>query len=188
MRCQDASELLSQQMDCPLDESEQHELDTHLAECESCQHEAALMRQADTIYAHAKFAQPPPDFANKVMERIRQRKLRRSLLRGGLMICGISLLIVLGLGLLTLAFSPLLRSSAQYPSLAYIINVLNGLVSIFHTFDYAIRLTFTATAKSGFPFIMIGYLFLAIFLIVVWARVLLVPKSGLSQVSENRQE
>jgi len=188
MLCQNASELLSKQLDCSLSEAERSELDAHLSECEQCQDKAIVIRHMDSIYSRVKPAQPPPEFANKVMVRIHRRNLWHSAWHGSVTLIGISLLVIAALGALVLALSPLISSAAQYPALADAIYYAQSLAAVLHTFGHAIRMTISAMIKSGFPFIIIGYLMLAVFLITWWTRVLFTPKPEPGQAVENRNE
>lgn len=176
MLCQEASELMSLKLDNRLDEVGQRELDTHISGCETCQNTWAYMRRINNVFERAQQSQPPSAFSMLVMQRIRRRKLVRSLLRGAGIVAGSSAAVVLAFGLLAFTLSPLTHSITQYPFIAFFVSLADSLTSIGRTCGYALRLVLSSTLNSSYPLIVIGYLMVAIFLIIWWTRALLVPR------------
>ncbi|MHB9033252.1 MAG: anti-sigma factor family protein [Anaerolineae bacterium] len=185
MYCQDASRLISESLDNPIDQSRQQEFDAHLAECSACQDELACLQRLNAAYTQVKFAQPPPDFTNKVMQRIQQMKLRRSVLRGTITVLGVSVVGAVLFGVLLLFVSPLFQSLAQVPWVAVMVRALKNLASLGEVCEYALRLLFSTSSKTGFPFIVLGYLMLAVFLVIWWTRALLVPRNRVTAEGEH---
>ncbi len=98
MQCQQITELMSLELDELLEDAERHRLYSHLAECPECQRTWAAMRQLSRVLTVAPMAMPSPDFTDRVMQRIAQRRARRQLVAGYL---------VLAAGLLLLSALPL---------------------------------------------------------------------------------
>ncbi|MHB1356983.1 MAG: anti-sigma factor family protein [Anaerolineae bacterium] len=184
MPCQDASKMMSLAIDKRLSAAEQLEFEAHLAECESCRDEWAYMRRMNALLAGAKRVQPPPGFTAHVMARIQQRLLWRSILRGGSLVFIFSLLVAISFSSVVIAISPALDPFVRTPLLASIIAFFersNGLVL---TCSNALHAILSAAFNSNYPFIIVGYLMVAVVLLIWWTRVLLVPRLKSSVVNQ----
>lgn len=175
MPCQDASELMSLSIDNRLSSAEQQNLEVHLAACESCRDEWAYMRRMNALLAGAKRVQPPPGFTTHVMARIQQRILWRNILRGGSLMLVFSLLVAIIFSLIIIAVSPVFYPFMRTPFFAAIIAFFERSNTLVLTCSNAFRLILNAAFNSNYPFIVIGYLMVAVVLVIWWTKVLLVP-------------
>lgn len=71
MRCEQASEMMSLHLDHYVDDAA--DLDRHLATCVACSGEWASLQAITRLFEHPPMAQPPPDFAVRVMARVAER-------------------------------------------------------------------------------------------------------------------
>lgn len=184
MPCQDASELMSLSIDNRLSAAEQQNLEVHLAACESCRDEWAYMRRMNALLAGAKRVQPPPGFTTHVMARILQRILWRRILRGGSLMLVFSLLVAIIFSSIIIAVSPVFSPVIRTPFFAAIIAFFERSNALVLTCGNAIRLILNAAFNSNFPFIVIGYLMVAVVLVIWWTKVLLVPSRKSSVVTQ----
>ena len=175
MPCQDVSELMSLSFDNRLSVSEQADLDRHMAACDACRDEWGYLRRMNALLAGAIRVQPPPGFTNHVMARIRQRILWRSIVRRGSMILAFSVLIAVFLSVLILLISPVVVPYIQVPLFRAVIAFFERSNGLLLTCGNAFRLVLNAVFNSSFPFVVIGYLMVAVVLVIWWTRVLLVP-------------
>lgn len=180
MPCQEVSEMMSLELDGALSDKERRSFEAHLAACGECQKEWALFRRINSAYKMVKFTQPPPGLTEAVMARIRHQALKRSIVRGSLLVMGASLLAALTIGLAALALFPLLTSLAQYPFFAALLEMAEGFASVGRVCAYAVELVLGTILQSGAPALAIGYLMLAVGLVIWWTRVLLLPQTRLA--------
>jgi len=98
MHCQQATELMSLELDHLLDEGERQVLEAHLVGCADCQQTWTAMQRLSTMLATAPAVAPLVGFAARVVERITQRRARRQLAAGYLVLTiGVLLLLALPL-------------------------------------------------------------------------------------------
>ncbi|MCW5880169.1 MAG: zf-HC2 domain-containing protein [Anaerolineae bacterium] len=71
MRCEQASEMMSLRLDHYLDDAA--DVDQHLATCVACSGEWAALQAVTRLFENPPMAQPPPDFARRVMARVADR-------------------------------------------------------------------------------------------------------------------
>jgi hypothetical protein len=183
MPCQEASELMSLEIDNRLNSAEQQCLEGHLAACESCRDEWAFMRRMNALLVGAKRVQPPPGFTAHVMARIQQRILWNKILRGGSLVLVFSLLIATILSVIVIMASPALFPFIQTPFIKTVIAFFTRSNGLMLVCGNAIRAILSAVFNSNFPFIVIGYLMVAIVLVIWWTKALLVPKPNTSTVN-----
>lgn len=184
MPCQDVSELMSLSIDNRLSAAEQQNLDAHLAACDSCRDEWAFMRRMNALLVGAKRVQPPPGFTAHVMARIQQRTLWRRVLQRGSLMLVFSLLFAVILCLIIIGISPVFLPALQAPLFASIIAFFERSNGLMLTCGNAIHALLSAAFSSNYPFIVIGYLMVAVVLVIWWTRVLLVPNRKPSNVNQ----
>ena len=102
MRCQQATELMSLELDQMLDEGERQVLEAHLASCPACQQTWIAMQRISEILETTPMVGPEPGFAQRVSARIAKRRSRKQLFTG-YAILGAGLLLLLALPLTYLA-------------------------------------------------------------------------------------
>ena len=122
MRCHQATELMSLQLDHMLDEAKRRELEAHLSECAACQQTWTAMRRVSLLLDATPMVAPAPGFAGRVNERISKRlasrQLRRQLVSGYVILAaGVLLLLALPLTFLAAPLSSLGRAVAHQPGI-----------------------------------------------------------------------
>jgi len=83
MSCQDISLLMSLALDQSLTQVEVRCLEEHLRQCPTCQEEWESMQRVSRLFTDAPMMEPPPGFADRVMQRLAQRQARRRRLVAG---------------------------------------------------------------------------------------------------------
>jgi len=83
MRCEQASEMMSERLDSHLDGAEIALLEDHLAECSACRAEWRRLQALDLLLASAPMVRPPAYLHARVMARLSQRDRRRRAIFGG---------------------------------------------------------------------------------------------------------
>ena len=95
MRCEQASEMMSEWLDGRLDDAEVAVLEDHLSRCSECQAEWGRLQALNTLLSAAAMVRPPVRMRVQVMARLSRRDQARRAIIGGT---------ALGLGTVALAF------------------------------------------------------------------------------------
>lgn len=83
MRCKQASEMMSLQLDGRLAGEQVARLEEHLATCRACQVERRQLRAVDRLFSAAPMAQAPVNVRVQVMTRLARRSQARRAIVGG---------------------------------------------------------------------------------------------------------
>ncbi len=176
MRCQQATELMSLELDHLLDQAQRRDLQTHLSECADCQQTWSAMRQVSLLLEDTPMVAPAPGFVARVQERITQtlaaRQARKQLVTGYLILgAGVLLLLALPLTFLAAPLSSLGRALAQQPGMAgQVVSLLARLGAIVAAFIEACWLL-GRTIVAALPTTLLAALgvFMA-GLLAIWVR------------------
>lgn len=174
MHCQQATELMSLELDSMLDQAERHELDFHLAECADCRQTWAAMQQISSMFENAPMASPAPGFTQRVNQRIIKRQARKQLMAGyTVLAAGLLLLLALPLTYLAQPMSNIRQVIVQQPGLVgNSLQLLMRFGGILGTFLQACWLLISAVSQSiPQPVLLVSFLF-AGSLIVAWLRLI----------------
>ena len=95
-----------------------------------------------------------------------------------------SLLVAIIFSSIVIAVSPLFFPVIRTPFFAAIIAFFERSNALVLTCSNAIHLILNAAFNSNYPFIVIGYLMVAVVLVIWWTKVLLVPSRKSSVVTQ----
>jgi predicted anti-sigma-YlaC factor YlaD len=181
MRCQQATELMSLELDDMLGEVERRELEAHLATCLTCQQTWTAMRRISELLETAPMVGPEPGFAKRVNTRIVERRSRKQLFTGyAILGAGLLLLLALPLTYLAQPISLLGRMVIREPdTLSSVVEMVTRLGSIVGTLIQAFWLLVQSIINvMPETLLLISLLFIS-GLFMAWLR-LLVGRSSLN--------
>jgi len=152
-------------------EQAQH-LQAHLAHCEACHKEWEAMCWLSSSLKAEPVATPAPDFAGKVVLRLRQREARRRRLCSsmGVVMGSVGLWALAGTALLSLfvvLWQPLIRIALFGAGLS----LLNDVLSILAVLGKALwSVAYTLSTRPTW-LLLLGYAALALGLMMLWTRI-----------------
>lgn len=173
MRCREASEWMSLQLDSLLAEEEAQALRSHLAACAGCRAEWERMLRACELLEDVEFAAPSSALAARVLARIRRRELRSAFLRGGAMsLLGLAVLVAAGI-------VPLVSTLGMALSNPTTVHALVGFavhaVDILSTLAGAVELVLDAVFAVPTFLVLVGYVVITGALALAWMRLVSQP-------------
>jgi len=184
--CQDIGLLMSLVLDQSLDESEARSLEEHLSRCSTCRQEWEAMQRISRFFTDAPLMEPPPGFADRVMQRLARRQARRQGLLAG------AALLVTCLSLVALALPETVRWLAMLwqvftePSLlSHGAKLVAQLLGLAESLARACWLITTAPFSSFDRPVLLGYSFLVLVLTVLWIRLVVGSRVGYKPVINN---
>jgi len=184
--CQDVGWLMSLALDQRLAQDEVHCLEEHLKQCPTCQEEWEAMQRVSRLFADAPLMEPPPGFADRVMQRLARRQARRQGLLAG------AALLVTCLSLVALALPETVRWLAMLwqvftePSLlSHGAKLVAQLLGLAESLARACWLITTAPFSSFDRPVLLGYSFLVLVLTVLWIRLVVGSRVGYKPVINN---
>lgn len=77
MRCEDVRDLMSEHIDGVLDAAGERQLSEHLARCDDCRQDLALLRETVSMVQDLEVVEPPADLLEKVRARIEDERARK---------------------------------------------------------------------------------------------------------------
>jgi predicted anti-sigma-YlaC factor YlaD len=92
VRCTEASELMSLRLDNLATPDDLAELDAHLAGCAECRLAWSALQEVTHLFESAAWLEPPADFTERVMARVRHRHTPRTI-GGAVLLVGASALL-----------------------------------------------------------------------------------------------
>ncbi|NLS75875.1 MAG: hypothetical protein GXY76_01305 [Chloroflexi bacterium] len=176
MRCLQATELMSLQLDHLLDDAARRELDAHLSECGSCQQTWAAMKRISSLLDATPMVAPAPGFAERVNARIAtrlaSRQARKQLVTGYVILAaGVLLLLALPLTFLAGPLSTLGRAVADQPGIVgQGVGLLSRLGAIVGTFLEACWLLLRTVVNALPQAFLAGLAVLMAALVAVWVQ------------------
>lgn len=177
--CQDTARLMSLALDQSLTQDEAQCLEEHLEQCATCQEEWEAMQRTSRLFTNAPLVSPPAGFADRVMQRLAQRRARRQRL-----LAGAALLIAcLGLGALALpeiiGSLALLWQVVTEPSLlSHVAKLVAQLLNLARSLGRACWLIVTALLSILNQPVLLGYSFLVLALTALWIRLVAGRRGG----------
>jgi predicted anti-sigma-YlaC factor YlaD len=184
--CQDIGWLMSLALDQSLTQGEVRCLEEHLKRCPTCQEEWEAVQRVSQLFTNAPLMDPPPGFADRVMQRLARRQTRRQRLLAG------TALLVTCLGLAAFAlpeiigFLALLWQVISHPSLlGYGVQLMARLFDLAQSLGRACWLVTAALFSSLNQPALLGYSFLVLALTTLWIRLVAGRRGGYRPVINN---
>ena len=169
MRCPEASELMSLQLDSALHPEEELALQQHLFTCESCRAEWEAMRRACALFHSLAFAAPGPDLSSRGMASVRRHELRFAIFRNGIALTfGVVILTALCLSFWMTASSPVEVILGNPPLASAIASIVVGVASVLGTLLHAAALVVQAVLTGPGCAVLLGYVAIAGSLTLWW--------------------
>ncbi|MCD6518930.1 MAG: zf-HC2 domain-containing protein [Anaerolineae bacterium] len=168
MRCQQASEWMSLQLDGLLTQAQWEELEEHLQSCPHCAKEWGMMLAADQLLQGAERVSPPRDLVPLVMARMEARARRQRLLFWGLGFALGALLFVWGVVFWDGAWRVWSVLSA-WDAFRVLDCLFRTGVLVVQVFVLWLRVLF----ESGGGLVLISWSCLAAFLMILWLYIVL---------------
>ncbi len=165
---------MSLRLDGALSDDEERALDAHLAVCAACSADWAHMQSACDAFSALTLAEPPAQFAARVMQRVQRRSRRLSLARAGLSVLLVALMLsTLFIAPLRALFS-ITESVSSVPALiSTLVGAIVGVASVAGTVLGALQVVLKALISSPTWLVLAGYLAICAVVAVTWARLAL---------------
>jgi predicted anti-sigma-YlaC factor YlaD len=186
--CQDTSLLMSLALDQSLDPGEARSLEEHLSQCSTCREEWEAMQRLSRLLTDAPLMDPPPGFADRVMQRLARRRTRKQGLWAG------AALLVACLSLVALALPETVRWLAMLwqvltePALlSHGAKLVAQLLDLAESLGRACWLVSAAFFSSFNQPVLLGYSFLVLALTALWIYLVAGHRGGYRPVVNNVQ-
>lgn len=173
MRCLEASELMSLQLDRPLVEQQTKVLEQHVQNCAPCAELWQQMQNAALLFVDVEPVLPPPNLTMSVMEAVRRREARARYLRRGVVL-SVGLLLVFALGIIPILGMAV--SAVNNPELARAgLGLVLRIVEVLGVLAGAVRVILQAALGGLNCLILVGYVALVGALVALWTRIVTRP-------------
>jgi predicted anti-sigma-YlaC factor YlaD len=172
MQCSKWDELMSLRLDGLLDSDQQQQLQAHLADCQTCRDQWAVVSWLSLRLKAEPPAAPASDFAARVTARLEQRETRRRRLYStvGLCIGSVGLWAAAALAVLLL-FAVLVDPSLQTVLMDVGLSLVRSALALLSVLGQALWVVGDALVTRPTGLLLIGYALLAVALAAFWTRV-----------------
>lgn len=165
---------MSLRLDSALSDEELRALDAHLAGCAECSAGWARMQRACAPFAALTFAEPPAQFATRVLQRVQRRSRGLSLARAGLSVLLVALMLsTLFIGPLRALFSVGETVTSDPTLISTLVGAVVGVAGVLGTVLGALQVVLRAIFASPTWLVLAGYLAICAVVAVTWSRLAL---------------
>jgi len=174
MQCSRWDELMSLRLDGLQSPAQEQQLQAHLADCQTCREQWAVLSWLSCRLKAEPRAIPAPDFTARVTARLEQREARRRRLYSSIGICigSVGLWAVAAVAVLGL-FAVLVDPSVRTVLVNVVLSLGQNALALVTVLGKALWRVVYAVLTSPAALLVVGYAVLAVAVAAFWTRVVL---------------